>query len=870
MTYLDVGTPSTDPGPDKGRRKEKTPGTRVNRYWKEIEAYNKASSDWREQGNKIVKLYLDQHRTSASPRRFAMLWANVEVTKPAVYAKIPTMLCSRRYKDPAPIGRVAAELLERATNTTLDLYHVDEVFRLVRDDRLLAGRGQAWVRYEAAFDRPEGKGNGYDSTGAQDYDKVVGEKACVDYVGWQDFGHNVAGTWADVWLVWRIVHKTYAEVEERWDTKTAEKLTFSAQVDSDGQEGAGEHTARIYELWDKRKKQTVWMAREVPDFLEPPDAPPLNFRNFFPCPEPCLATRTGKSLIPTPDYRYYQDQANEIDDLTDKIANMTEFLAVRAFVPAGPSSEGADAVRMMIQSLQSQMTNNKSVFIPVESWAGFTERGGAGKLIEWLDINNVAQALQTTILTRKQMIEDVYEITGLSDILRGQTDPSETLGAQQIKSQTGSRRIKNCKDAVANFCKDIGQLVAEVVAEQFQPQTIADITGYQYTPGMGPVTDPAQAQQGVLPPQMPAGPSPLLGPQASPGAMPPPASQQQPLAPGMSSPQPPAPPPQSAPPLVFDDRVMELLRNDRMRGFVIDIETDSTIQPDEDAEKQRRTEFITAVGSFLQQAAPMIQQAPPLAPMASEMLLFLTRGFRAGRSLEEVIERTMQQVQTQMTQQAANPPPDPKVEAEKAKMEMDGQRMAAEMQAEQQKMQAELQFKQAEMQQKLELEQQKMQLEREKLELEKEQAIVEMQLKQAEAQQKMQLEVQKMELDRELQQKEFEMKSVMQEQEMAAKQAAAEQEQQLARDGALQKIEQEGVMFNDDRKRKHIQFDDEQKRANEAHTKDMSRKDAMAMHESTTRANTERDITKANAGKPRKKIMRGRYGDKQFEAEIEE
>ena len=80
----------------------------------------------------------------------------------------------------------------------------------------------------------------------------------------------------------------------------------------------------------------------------------------------------------------------------------------------------------------------------------------------------------------------------------------------------------------------------------------------------------------------------------------------------MGPPAPPTPsatapaPPAAAPPLVFDDRVMELLRNDRMRGFVIDIETDSTIQPDEDAEKQRRTEFITAVGGFLQQAAPMI------------------------------------------------------------------------------------------------------------------------------------------------------------------------------------------------------------------------------------------------------------------------
>ena len=157
---------------------------------------------------------------------------------------------------------------------------------------------------------------------------MVGEKVCVDYVHWCDFGHNVAGTWADVWLVWRIVHKTYAEVEERSDTKTAEKLTFSAQVDSDGKQEAGEHTARIYEIWDKKKKQTVWMAKECPDFLEPPDVAAAQFPQLLSVPGAVLGTRTGKSLIPTPDYRYYQDQANEIDDLTDKIANLTEFLQV--------------------------------------------------------------------------------------------------------------------------------------------------------------------------------------------------------------------------------------------------------------------------------------------------------------------------------------------------------------------------------------------------------------------------------------------------------------------------------------------------------------------------------------------------------------
>jgi hypothetical protein len=44
--------------------------------------------------------------------------------------------------------------------------------------------------------------------------------------------------------------------------------------------------------------------------------------------------------------------------------------------------------------------------------------------------------------------------------------------------------------------------------------------------------------------------------------------------------------------------VIELLRDERTRGFRIEIETDSTVEPDEQAEKQRRVEFLEAVGNF--------------------------------------------------------------------------------------------------------------------------------------------------------------------------------------------------------------------------------------------------------------------------------
>jgi hypothetical protein len=594
------------------------------KYWREIERYEKAMSTWKEQGEEIVKLYLDEDREITSKvRKFALLWSNVETLKPAVYAKTPNVVCSRRFKDRDPVGRVAAEILERCANTTLDLYHADEVFKHVRDDRLLPGRGQAWVRYEAKFNTVPAKGEegqeGYEAS----YDKLAGEKACIDYVHWSDFGHNVAKTWADVWLVWRRVYKDKDEVTQRFGKDIAGKLAYTAKPSEEKTEGAAPR-AVIYELWDKRANRTIWMAKEQTDFLEDPSPPPLNFHDFFPCPEPCYASKTSKSLIPTPDYRYYRDQAKEINDLTQKIDSLTGWLILKGFVPSGPSSEGGDAVNKLVETLESQL-NNSTVLIPVESWAGFTEKGGASKLIDWLPLDKVLQALKGAIEAREQLIQDVYQITGISDILRGQSDPNETLGAQELKAQNGSRRVRNAKDEIARFCRDVAALVCEVIAEQFQPSTIEAMSGAKYVPA--PPVQPGMP--GMAPQAMMAQPAPQAG-----------------QVPGEQSPS----------GITFGDDVLALLRNDRLRGFRIDIETDSTIQPDEDAEKQRRIEFLDAVGGFLEKGAAILPVMPELAPMASEMLMFTARGFRAGRNLEDVIEKSLQA----LVQRTSQPQQDPK------------------------------------------------------------------------------------------------------------------------------------------------------------------------------------------------------------------
>ena len=738
-------TPGGKAAPDGNKGEPAAPNKLVAQYWREIERYKRATSSWHKEGEQIEQLYLDEDRTQNSARRFALLWANVETLKPAVYAKPPVVMCSRRYKDRDPIARIAAELMERATNTTFDLYNVDETFQMVRDDRLLPGRGQAWVRYEADIEQYETDAaeddDGEDDTDAPSattedadaepaiHEKVTAERVCTDYVHWTDFGHNVAGAWNDVWLVWRAVYKTEDEVAGHFGPEMAAKLTYDAKAPASMSEKSAasmgenaEDFCKIYEVWDKRRKLTSWITEGLRGRFIESGPPPVNFSNFFPCPKPCYATKTSKSLIPRPDYIYYRDQAKEINDLTAKIANMTDWLVVKAFVPGAPSRV-SDAIEEVIRD-----KGNREMFTQVESWAEWTERGGIAKLIDWMPIDMIIKTLQAAIQARTQLIQDVFQITGISDILRGQTDPVETLGAQELKAQTGSRRLRNTKDELARFCKDVARLNAEIIAEKFEPETIAAITGYRYQPpppkpialpGLGhnggpplggnvipmapgyPTPMPS-AQPGVppmpggppVPPPVPGGMLPS-GAAASPGTPPTLAPPPQGMTPGAGAPALPQQPmgmnadQQQGIDMVFDDRVVKLLRDDRLRSFRVDVETDSTAQADEQAEKQSRTEFLEATGSYMDRAVQAITAVPETASLMGEMLMFAVRGFRAGRSLEEDIERTFAQLQQKALAAAqAGPQPDPEAIKAKAAAEAMQQKTQAEQQRHEQDVQA--------------------------------------------------------------------------------------------------------------------------------------------------------------------------------------
>jgi len=106
-----------------------------------------------------------------------------------------------------------------------------------------------------------------------------------------------------------------------------------------------------------------------------------------------------------------------------------------------------------------------------------------------------------------------------------------------------------------------------------------------------------------------------------------------------------------------------LLRQDKLRGFRIDIETDSTVQGDAAQEKEQRIEFLKGVTEFVEKAAMVTAAVPEFAPLAAKMLGFAVRGFRVGRDLESAIEDFCDKAEIDAKAKAANPQqkPDPEM-----------------------------------------------------------------------------------------------------------------------------------------------------------------------------------------------------------------
>lgn len=623
-------------------------------YVGHVEAYEREAKTWESRSKKIIKRYRDQRGEGKPVSRFNILWSNVQTLHPALYDGVPTPNVDRRFEDDEEVNTTVAQILERSVSYFVKTNDFDDCMNQAVLDRLLPGRGTCWVRYVPNFKDVQVVGNEkVRAEGTQVTDDMVtgdempdqelySEDTVLDYVHWQDFGHNVCRTWQENRMVWRKVYLSKKEIMARFPETCMVNGQFAVPLDAkalgktndDQSEAASRGT--VIELWDRVTKKAYWFNPAMEDFLDVQDDP-LQLSGFYPCPKPLYATIANDSLIPTPDFFLYQDQAQELDMLTLRIEMLTRALKV-----VGVYDASAAGVQRMLSE------NSDNTLIPVEQWAVLAEKGGLKGVVDFFPINMVADVLLRLYESRNTIKQDIYEITGISDIVRGQTNANETATAQQIKGKFATLRLDNMQKEVARFSRDCVRIMTEVIAEHFSIDTLKEVSGVRLLT----MAEKQQVEQQKM----------MMQQYQQQAAM----AQQQ----GMQPP----PPPQIPPIPEHIEKLMKkptweqieaVLRENGARCFRIDIETDSTIKADQDAEKAARVEFLTAAGGFIREAAQI--QSTELQPLLMEMLEFGVKGFKVGRELETQFKVTKDALLAK-AENPAPPPPDPAVEQAKAQM----------------------------------------------------------------------------------------------------------------------------------------------------------------------------------------------------------
>jgi hypothetical protein len=317
------------------------------------------------------------------------------------------------------------------------------------------------------------------------------------------------------------------------------------------------------------------------------------------------------SLVPIVPYELYRDQAEELDRVTARITALIEMCKVRGLRDAS------------VQEFSQLAEARDGDFVPVENamqYLGTTGGGGLERAMWLMPIDTVAQVIGQLVVHREQIKATIYEITGLSDILRGSTNANETARAQEIKAQTGSLRIQDRQREVQRFARDLIRMMSEIIAEKFEPQILSAMTSIELPTG-------EQKRMAVQALQ-------VLGQQAQQMA----AQAAQTGQPAQPQPEPPPELVQTAQEPSWDD-VLAILRSDGMRGYRVDIETDSTIQADVSRAKANAGEFVQGFGGFIQAVGPAVQAGFMPMDVAADLLTAFARQFKLGRQAEDALDR---------------------------------------------------------------------------------------------------------------------------------------------------------------------------------------------------------------------------------------
>ena len=574
------------------------------KWWsKEIKAAEaEMDKKWRLSGDNVVARYLDEREQTgtstdnANAKRYNIFWANTEIVKAALYATPPKPEVKRSHGDAKDdVARTAALILERLLCVEFEQDESDmhEAILHAVDDRLIPGLGQVWMRYDVhteSYTVPAVKDplTGEEIAPAATAEKIVDEEVVCEYVHWRDFIYPAIRVWEELpWAGRRCYMRKKAFVkrfgEEKW-AKVKEMMKEAEDTSKKVPKGFLKGQVEVFEVMCLDTNKVYWITHDLDEVLDEREDP-LKLDKFFQFPKPLLATHTTNSFSPRSDFTMVQDQYQELDTLNERISTLTKALRVVGVY---------DKTNTELKQL---LSGSEMLMIPVDNWAAFAEQGGLKGQVDWFPVDVIAGVLEKLTQQRIAVVGQIFELTSISDIMRGASNPRDTYGAQKLKAQYSSVRLQLRQQEVSRFVGQVLRIKCEIIAKHWQPETIKRKSMIEMT--------------------------------------------------------------ESAP---YADAAIALIKDSESSEYRIEIGEETLSLADYNAERQLRTEYLTAVGQFVSQAGELMTQMPSVAPYLLRMIAWVTSAFRGSSDIETVLDEAIQTVTNQ-------PPPgqeNPNAEAENA------------------------------------------------------------------------------------------------------------------------------------------------------------------------------------------------------------
>lgn len=599
------------------------------KYWlNELDEAKKRDQDYHKEGKRIIDIY---ECKDAAKVPFNILFSNTDTILPALYSAIPRPVIKQRYKNEDATAQAAAtageRLLTYLLDTNTDGYETfnDGIENSVID-ALLPGRGVTRIKYDAEIVEPEITKEPIDSdqTGDDVEPEMTKESelVCVDSICWDKVFFGYAKKWSKVpWVAFEeIIDKD--EAVRLFGKETANKINFVKEGGDDdeahkeNEHQGGRKTAVIYQIWDKDGGRKVrYVSKHYKDDYLKVDDDPLELTGFYPMPQPLTLIAKSNNMTATAPYSVYEEQAKELNEVTRRRTRVLKAIKAKGIYDA---ELGGD--------IENLMDGDDNTLIPADKSAVLSEKGFENS-IWFMPIEQLIRVYMELTNAQNNIKQIIYEITGISDIIRGSTVASETATAQNIKSQWGTMRLKRNQGEIQRYARDMMRLMLEIAASKFSEETWAAMTGLDYSTDQQvaqaqQIMQAAQQiqQQLAMQPQQIGQDGQPQQPQIPPQAMQAYQQAQQTLQQPQWS------------------AVLDLLKNDMQRSYRIDIETNSTIIPEATEDKQNMNEALTALSTFVEKSLPVVQAG--LLPFEGfkAILLKISRQFQFGEEIQDELK----------------------------------------------------------------------------------------------------------------------------------------------------------------------------------------------------------------------------------------